>query len=307
MSLISAVVVLALEQLYAFPRRAYFDQLLSRYAKILERFFNAGESRHGMIAWLAGVAFPIALTAIIYFGLSQVSHILAWMWNVTVLYFTMGFRRFSHSFTEITRALRDGDLGRARESLADWSGQDTSELNRKEVIRLAIEHGLLCSHRHVFAVMAWFFILPGPIGAVLYHFAAQLYKQWGNKDQAEFGYFGAFAKRMFEILDWVPARVTAISFAIVGDFEDAIYCWRGQAHEWMQASQGVILSSAAGALGIQLGDDVHQQGGIVSRPTLGLGDEADIDHLQSAVGLIWRALVLWLTLVLLLSIAAWVA
>jgi len=307
MSFISVVAVLAFERLYAFPRRNYFDQLFFRYVKRLERFFNAVEPRQGAVIWFAGVLLPVTLAAIVYYVLVHLSPILAWMWNVVILYFTMGFRLFGHSPTVIAQALREGDLETARELLAKWSGQNTFELNEKEILRLAIEHGFLSSYCHVFGVVAWFFVLPGPIGAVLYHCSAQLCKYWGNKAHEKSGYSCVFATRLFEFIDWIPARASAISFAIVGNFEDAIFCWRAQAHEWLNHSHGVILSSAAGALDIQLGGDVHQQGGVVSRPKLGLGDEPDISHLESAAGLVWRALVLWLTLILLSSIAAWMA
>ena len=306
MALISIIAALVLEQLYALPKRDVFDRVFFRYAKMLERVFNTGEQRQGIVAWLAGVLLPVALVSLVYFALAQLSFILAMIWNIVVLYFTMGFRRFSHSFTEISQALQENDIAKARSLLSNWRGETTAELNQSEVARLAIEHGLLCSHRHVFGVIAWFFVLPGPIGAAFYQFAAQLGKQWAGKNHQDFGYFGAFAKRAFEIIDWIPARLTAISFAVVGDFEDAIYCWRSQATAWLHRSQGIILASGAGALGVQLGDHVHQYGGISARPKLGLGDEPDIDHLESAVGLIWRALVLWLTLGLLLTVARWV-
>jgi adenosylcobinamide-phosphate synthase len=121
--------------------------------------------------------------------------------------------------------------------------------------------------------------------------------------------FGEFARRAFQALDWLPARMTAATFAIVGDFEDAVYCWRTQASQWGDAASGILLASGAGALGIRLGlplPDSGELGGIEARPELGLGDDADVDHLQSAIGLVWRALVLCLLLLALLTIASWV-
>ncbi|MEO8768057.1 MAG: CobD/CbiB family protein, partial [Nitrosospira sp.] len=70
-------------------------------------------------------------------------------------------------------------------------------------------------------------------------------------------------------------------------------------------AQGIILASGAGALGVLLGDSLREAGGKYYRPELGVGEEADMDFLQSTVGLIWRALVLWLLLLLLLEIASW--
>ncbi|MBS3935011.1 MAG: cobalamin biosynthesis protein, partial [Sulfuritalea sp.] len=106
-------------------------------------------------------------------------------------------------------------------------------------------------------------------------------------------------------LDWLPARITAASFAIVGDFEDAVYCWRTQARQWSDSAAGILLASGAGALGIRLGMPLSDSLGIDVRPELGLGDDADVDHLQGAIGLVWRALVLCLLLLALLTVAGW--
>ena len=108
-------------------------------------------------------------------------------------------------------------------------------------------------------------------------------------------------------LVWRDERgATAVFFAIVGDFEDAIYCWRNQAAQWEDPDRGVILAAGAGALGVRLGQPLVENGELTERADLGLGEEADADFMQSTVGLVWRALVLWLLLLLLLGVASWV-
>ena len=85
----------------------------------------------------------------------------------------------------------------------------------------------------------------------------------------------------------------------MGNFQDAVDCWRAQAASWPDQSQGIILASGAGALGVKLGGVLHETGSAAieaSRPELGTGDQADADYLSSAVGLIWRALVMWMLL-----------
>jgi cobalamin biosynthesis protein CobD/CbiB len=254
--------------------------------------------------------------------LHGVSPVLAWAWNVVVLYFTMGFRQFSHGFTVVLEALRAGQLDQARSALGRWRSEPADEYTQAEVAKVAIEQGLLGAHRHVFGVIAWFVFVPalfgellpgtpgillsGPGGAVLYRLAALVNERWGTRNDAEFRQFGSFAREAFRALDWVPSRLTAISFAIVGDFEDAVYCWRSQAAAWSDALQGIVLASGAGAIGVRLGETLHAHGSVVFRPEIGLGDEADLEHMQSAVGLIWRALVMWVLLIALVTIASWV-
>jgi len=104
---------------------------------------------------------------------------------------------------------------------------------------------------------------------------------------------------VFAALDWLPSRLTAAAFAIVGDFENAVYCWRTQAATWPDRALGIVLSSGAGAIGVRLGQPIVVGGKPLDRPPLGLGDPADVGHMDSLVGLVWRALVMWLLVMLL--------
>jgi adenosylcobinamide-phosphate synthase len=99
-------------------------------------------------------------------------------------------------------------------------------------------------------------------------------------------------------------RITAAIFAIVGDFEDTVYCWRTQAASWPDPEAGILLASGAGALGVRLGMPIPQGGLPLDRPELGVGDDADADFMRSTVGLVWRSVVFWVILLLLLTLAS---
>jgi cobalamin biosynthesis protein CobD/CbiB len=90
---------------------------------------------------------------------------------------------------------------------------------------------------------------------------------------------------------------------VVGDFEDAIYCWRTQARSWPDPNAGIVLAAGAGAMGVRLGGPVHEIDGVHPRPELGLGELADGPFLDSTVGLVWRALVVWVFALVVLSVA----
>jgi adenosylcobinamide-phosphate synthase len=305
MGFISLALALALEQWRPLSDRHSFGSatrgMVERYAEFFERQFNAGESQHGVIAWLCAVV-PVFLgTWLAYWLLAQVSVLLALAFNVGVLYLTLGFRQFSHYFTDIQVALKEDDLPRARSLLGSWRGHSCSELSREEVVRLTLEEALGASHRHVFGVAFWFMLLPGPTGAVLYRLSYLLRRRWAEASP-ELEAFAGFAARFFAALDWIPARFTAVSFALLGDFEDAVYCWRAQASQWKDNALGVVIAAGAGALGVRLGSPYVCDGEVVERPELGLGDAAEPGFLDSAVGLVWRALVLWLVMVLLISV-----
>lgn len=307
MSLFSLIVALLLEQVRPLPYQQFVRGPLARLADFLEGHFNAGDHKHGTLAWLLAVVSLTLASGLIFFALYKLNPLLAWAWNVFVLYLTMGFRQFSHYYTDIQLALRMGDVPHARHLLCEWRGRSADGLSSSDIARLAIEEALAASHRHVFGVLVWFVLLPGPCGAVLYRAAAFFSDYWGKRQAAEpsdFGDFGTFAQQSFAIIDWLPLRVTAAGFAIVGDFEDAVYCWRTQADKWPDDGLGIVLASGAGALGVRLGMPVVEAGEIADRAEMGTGDAADVDFMQSAVGLVWRALVLWLLLLLLLGLAS---
>jgi adenosylcobinamide-phosphate synthase len=302
MKFLALVAALLLEQ--AWPLRAgnRLQEGFSRYAQLLEGQFNGGEPRHGAIAWALAVVPVAGVVVVVHQLLYTLGPLAALAWSIAVLYATMGFRRFSHHFTEIQTALRAGELDPARQHLGKWRGESAIELNAGEIARLTIEQGLIASHRHVFGTLFWFVVL-GPAGAVLYYCATALAEKWGWRTDAELAVFGRFAATAHHWLDWLPARLTAASFAIMGNFEDAVYCWREQSQRWSAGAYGYILASGAGALGVQLGGALHRNGTLEYRPELGLGAEAGVDDLDVAVRLIWRALVLWMFLIFIVSLA----
>lgn len=317
MNLLAILAALGLEQWRAFGWRIALERAFVRYARALERALNGGRADQGMLAAAAALAPPVIVAALAYWLLALVHPLLGLAWNVLVLYALMGFRRFSHAVSQMIAAFRDGDVVAARRALASWGAPATADLSSTEIAQRAVERGLVDAYRQVFAVLFWFAVLPGPAGAVLYRACALLADAWagpepGDDDETPIARsriaFGAPARRLLWLLDWVPVRLTALSFAIVGDFEDAAYCWRTQAQTWADEAGGlpvgIVLASGAGALGVEVGGPLAMPGREPRlRPTLGTGDPADPDMLPSAVGLVWRALVLWLLVILLVTLA----
>jgi cobalamin biosynthesis protein CobD/CbiB len=280
-----------------------------RFIAFVERTLHADSYRQGVMAWIAALAPPVVVVACIAFWLHRWAPPLALLFDVAVLYLTMGFRQFGHRYRETHEALRAADLHRARRELERWYPHDFGELSGNEVSRLAIERGLVCAHRHVFGVIAWFAVF-GAAGAVLYRVAAMLQSRWARdlpppSQDASRNEFARFSAEAFEICDWVPVRLTAVSFAIVGDFEDALYCWRTQANAWPRRDEAVVLTAGAGAMGVRLGALAAAATTSAPAPEIGTGDDADPELMTSAIGLVWRALLLWLFVILLLTVAGW--
>jgi cobalamin biosynthesis protein CobD/CbiB len=298
LSVLAIIAALVIEQWRPLGERKSLQGTLAAWATWLEQSFNGGERKHGTTAWLVAVLPPALLALAIHVLLYTVHPVLALIFNIAVLYLTLGFRQFSHYFTDIQLAIKSGDIDRARTLLDQWRGASGVVRTREEVIRLSIEEALIASHRHVFGVLLWYLILPGPTGAIVYRLAAYFAWRW-----KELGGFGDFANRVFHVLDWPAVRLTAAAFAVVGDFEDAVYCWRTQARGWLDPNSGIVLAAGAGAMGVRLGMPVQEVDGMQPRPELGVGDPAEGPFLDSTVGLLWRALVVWVFALLILTVA----
>jgi adenosylcobinamide-phosphate synthase len=325
MSFFAVLFALLIEQLKPLPRDNWIHHTLFAWVRWTGRNFDAGKPHHTWVVWCVAVFGPLAVVAGSYLLVAHLSLLLALVFDVALLYLTLGFRQFSHYFTDIRDALDRGDEDMARQRLAEWRHLDASELPRTEVLRHVIEHALLAAHRHVFGVFFWFVVLSavglGPTGAVLYRMAEFCSRFWGYRhrslDAPADDHLLALSQRLFQWIDHVPARLTAFGFAVVGNFEEAVGSWRRDASLWLHPNEGVILAAAAGAVGVQLGGAAAPgvtpdrsktfatgaEAGTTEAQGSTSGLPAQLGHLQSVVGLVWRSVVLWMLLVALLSLA----
>jgi adenosylcobinamide-phosphate synthase len=315
MTLFSILCVLLLEQFRPLRKDNPIYGWIKLFAERVERSFNAGRAEHGRLGWLVMISVMVVPTLLVYWLLALAGPLAQLLWTIAIVYLTLGFRHYSHYFTAIQIALNDGELSEARRLLAEWTRVDATGLDAKEISRIAVESALVTTHRNVFGVFFWLLMPFGPAGAVLYRVAEYVARAWNEPEHLKDEPFGAFAKKAFYVIDWVPARLTAIAFAIVGNFEDAVYAWRNFARRWTDESVGIILSAGGGAMGVRLGTPAEYAPELAavdvtaleSHPDVEIlpGDEPSLRALQSTVGLIWRALLLWMLLLLIVSVANW--
>ena len=317
MSFFSLFLALVIEQARPLGSSHFLHQWLRRWADWVASHVDGGTKSQAWLAWALLIGVPACLAILIHWVLA---YFLGWFfavaWNVALLYVTLGFRQFSHHFTGIRDALNDGDEPLARQLLADWQQVEVNELPRNEIVRHVIEHSVLSAHRHVFGVFFSYALLSivglGPVGAVVYRIAEFAKRYWsqvpaleanttpdpGNWTSAS---LQEVAQESWHAIDWVPARATAMGFAIMGSFEDAMDGWRHHAEKFPNDNDGVILAATAGAINVQLGGAALQPELPGSSSTPGRAPE--LAHFAQVVGLVWRTVVMWLVLVALLSLA----
>ena len=336
MSFFAVLFALLIEQARPLARGNWIHASFRSWARWTSRNLDAGQPRHGWIAWTVAVALPSLVALGVHWALWVVSPLLSFVWSVGVLYVTLGFRQFSHFFTDIRDALDDGDEEKARELLAQWQQVDASDLPRSEIVRHVIEYSVLAAHRHVFGVLGWFSLLAalglGPMGAVLYRMNEFVARYWRYKSKSLEAGEGASAalqtaaSQAWGVIDYVPARITALGFAVVGSFEDAIDAWRNYSQRFSNdysialeaRNEGLLLAATSGAVNVRLGGKALQTrfdtnpsnsflalgaSGADGQTQAGAGREPEVAHLRSVVGLVWRSVVLWMVLLALLTLA----
>lgn len=319
MSFFAIFLALVLEQARPLSLNNPVYRAVEGWTGWMARTLDAGVPHLAWVAWGMTTLTP-ALLALLLHALAQIG--LGWLaavlWNVALLYVTLGFRQFSHHFTGIRDALDEGDEQKARQLLAQWQQVQVGDLPRQEILRHVIEYSVMAAHRHVFGVFFWYAVLSviglGPAGAVVYRLAEYVQRRW-QREQATEGAVSAVladvAQQAWKALDWLPARATALGFAIVGSFEDAMDGWRHHAQKFPGDNDGVILAATAGALGVRLGgaglpaDHPGPEGSPGAAPAGAStpGQPAQMGHLASVVGLVWRSVIMWLVLVALLTMA----
>jgi adenosylcobinamide-phosphate synthase len=302
MSFVSILIALLLEQARPLGQVNPVHNTNRGWVRWVVSSFDAGQVHHGWLAWSIAVLVPALLVWAVHWAVSStLGWVAAAVWNVAILYVTLGFRQFSHHFTQIRDALYLGDEAQARTLLGQWMRIDASELPRNEIVRHVIEHSVLSAHRHVFGVLAWYSVLAalglGPAGAVVYR-VAEYVVRYANRPLRATSVpisapLQACANRAWYVIDWLPARLTGLGFACAGSFEEAVDSWRQQVAKFPGDNDVVVTAATAGAVNVKLGSQSNDSAGQTPQPV----------HLRAVVGLVWRTVVMWMVLLALLSVA----
>lgn len=285
----------ALDHWLGEPRRLHPLVGFGRLAAAVEARFNGGRRWQGLLALLLVVLPPLTLAALL-------ARVPQWglLVEVLVLYLAIGARSLAQHGAAVAAALAAGDLPLARQRVGWMVSRDTATLDEAGVARAAAESVLENGNDAVFGTLFWFLLLGAP-GAVLYRLSNTLDAMWGYRT-ARYQAFGWAAARLDDLLNWVPARLTALSYALLGDGRRALHCWRSQGHRTASPNAGVVMAAGAGALGLQLGGPAVYHGALEARPTLGTGRAPAAADIGRALRLVRHSLWLWLGLVVLTAL-----
>jgi adenosylcobinamide-phosphate synthase len=246
----------------------------------------------GLLA-LTLLLFPFTAATAYLARLPYVGDLLAML----TLAFALGHRSLHDHAGAVVRALDEGDEPAARRQAALMVSRDRESL---AVAGATAESVLENGNDGVFGALFWFVVAGAP-GCLCYRLANTLDAMWGYRNR-RYRDFGWAAARLDDLLNYIPSRLTALSYALLGATGRAFHCWRTQAAAWECPNAGPVMAAGAGALGITLGGPARYRGRWHRRPRLGCGTAPRAGDIARALGLVRAALGLWLALLLLTAL-----
>jgi adenosylcobinamide-phosphate synthase len=252
----------------------------------------------GIIACLILIVPPVALLLFILYTVGDAFY-LGWMLNIIILYLVIGaFSLEDHAF-KVKASLEERNIDQARENVSRIVSRNTEQLDEEGICKATIESVLENGSDAIFAPIFWFMIAGAP-GAVCYRLINTLDAMWGYRNE-RYKYFGWAVARLDDIVNWIPARLTALSYALVGNFQQAIKAWREQGQLLESPNAGPVMCSGAGALNLSLGGPAVYHGRLKEKPVFGEGSAPGYSDINRAIDLIRRSIFLWLIVVLLVG------
>ncbi|NMF99989.1 adenosylcobinamide-phosphate synthase CbiB [Aromatoleum toluolicum] len=291
--LVKLLAGIALDHLLGEPRRWHPLVGFGRWAGWLEARLRPRLPTRagGLLAWLLAIGPWLALALLL-----RASHPAAhWLVDIGLLYFALGARSLAQHAEAIAAPLAAGDLDMARERVGWIVSRDTRALDAAGVAKAGTESVLENGNDAVFGALFWFCVAGGA-GALGFRLANTLDAMWGYRTE-RFIRFGWAAARLDDVMNWLPARLTALTYALLGRSRDALTCWRAQAPAWDSPNAGPVMAAGAGALGVQLGGAAIYHGREEQRPPLGCGRTPDAASVRAAVRLMQHGMLLWLGVV----------
>lgn len=285
---------LLLDRMLGEPPRLHPLVGFGRWAKRIERALHGDGRARGGLAWALAVLPWVALAGLLEGAFGALV-------GIAALYLALGLRSLGEHAEAVRAALAAGDLPRARARIGWIVSRDTGALDEAGVAGAAVESVLENGCDAVFGALFWF-ALAGAPGVVLYRLANTLDAMWGYRN-ARYRRFGWAAARIDDVLNFVPARLTAASYALLGEPSRALRCWRVQAPGWKSPNAGPVMAAGAGSLGLALGGPACYFGQWQARPPLGEGRTARADDIARAVALVERSAWLWAVALLLGGLA----
>ena len=208
-------------------------------------------------------------------------------------YFIIAPRALKDESMLVYLRLNDSDIEGARKYLSYIVGRDTAELGIPEIVKAAVETVAENLGDGVIAPLLFILLGGAPLGFA-YKAVNTLDSMIGYRNE-EFEYFGKFAARLDDVVNFVPARLSAIlmilgSVFVGGDVKSAVKIYIRDRRNHKSPNSAHTEAVCAGALGLRLGGDNYYKGILVHKPTIGDNiNEPEPKHIIAANRLMYAA------------------
>jgi adenosylcobinamide-phosphate synthase len=304
---IVCTLALLLDRLLGEPRRWHPLVGFGRIVNAVEKKWNTQPDRPAR-SLFAGSGALLLVTLPILAVAVWISVALSGLWSIVAqavaLWLAISLRGLTEHGQAVAKPLQRGDLECAQYHVSRIVSRQASALDEQGVAAAATESMLENGADAVFASLFWLLIAGIP-GVVLHRMVNTLDAMWGYRSP-QFLYFGRAAARLDDILGWVPARLTALTYALLGNRTIALQCWRTQAPHWDSPNAGPVMAAGAGALNVRLGGPSPYPSGIKQRPILGGTLPANAASIEAAIGLVRHGTWLWLAVIFAVTVFIYV-
>ncbi len=297
MTLIAILVSLFLERtaarLRAYRRYDWLDAYVARM-----RSWLGGSRWDGPLGVLVVAAPVVLVVALLVYWLSDLwLGVPALIFYIVALYLTLGPEDLDDQVDEFLNAWDAQDEAEARRAAAELLDTEEVPEDRARLQHALAEKILIGANERTLAVFFWFVLLAGPVGAVLYRLACRL----KDVSAPEGSGFAQAAQRLHDILAYIPAHLCTLGYGMAGSFVDALHNWRAQsptwAGDWQRAVEGTLTAGGLGALQVDIAEP-EQEPEEVDHQTV-------YDTVKSAMGLVWRTVIIWVAVIAVLTMTGW--
>lgn len=312
------LVALLIDAIYGDPRSEYhpvvlIGNIISKYESFLyprEKKSNGSMLLRGTIVVLLVLATVGCITAFLGWLAYKAGMFLFAVVSAVIVYFTISPRSLTRDGLEIYGLLKKGDIVSARKRLSWIVGRDTDTLDEYDIARGTVETIAENTTDGVISPL-FYFLFFGPVGAMVYRAGNTMDSMLGYKND-RYLFFGRFAARLDDVLNYIPARITfllfvAAAFLLRLDWKNAWKIGLRDAPKHPSPNGGYAEATVAGAMHVRLGGYNYYQGEPEFREYMGDMDRPlTRDSIRTGILLMYVATILFVLLeTIALCIVGW--
>ena len=309
MGFITILIALAVEQYYPkIEAYRHFDWF-SRYCDWLQQnasgLIGMFPSVPGTVRLLVILVPVLALVALFNNILSDAGSFFSFLFGLAVLIYSIGPRDINAQTDKYLSAVAAEDdeaaLLYANEFFSGHHYEPAISGNPALVASLMKRGILLAFSNRILAVLFWFILL-GPLGALLYRLTTLLLERFAGSyfgsaaedeslEDADSNDFSLAIKRLYMILGWVPARLCVVTFALAGSFSDTLLCWHCATDFFNKNNDELIVNSGLHALKMDVEADEQA--------------EVEAAEVEQVLALVKWSTIIVITTIALMTIVGW--